>query len=195
MAVSLHARFLNHLARGIDDLQLVKDFPADLLRAGLTVERPRDPLHGDLSTNAAMVLAKLSGTHPRQLAEKLADGLAKLEDVAAVDVAGPGFINIRLTDQAWRNELAVIADQKDQYGMSPVGAGKTVNIEFVSANPTGPMHMGHCRSEMRSPTCSLSPAIASSANIISMMPAGRSMFSLARHTRDIARRWARASAR
>ena len=186
MAVSLHARILDHLARVIGDLQVAGDVPAGLDRAGLTVERPHDPAHGDLSTNAAMVLAKLTGTHPRQLAEKLAGRLAMLEDVADVAVAGPGFVNIRLTDQAWQNELAVIADQKDRYGMSPVGAGKTVNIEFVSANPTGPMHMGHC---------SLSPAIASSANIISMMPAGRSIFSLARHTRDIARRWARASAR
>ena len=145
MAVSLHARILDHLARVIGDLQVAGDVPAGLDRAGLTVERPHDPAHGDLSTNAAMVLAKLTGTHPRQLAEKLAGRLAMLEDVADVAVAGPGFVNIRLTDQAWQNELAVIADQKDRYGMSPVGAGKTVNIEFVSANPTGPMHMGHCR--------------------------------------------------
>ena len=145
MTVSLHARFLDYLARGIDALQASGDLPAGLERTGLTMERPHDPGRGDLSTNAAMVLANLAGTHPRQLAEKLAEQLAALDEVAEVEVAGPGFVNLRLTDQAWRTELAVIAEQQVRYGTSSTGAGKTVNIEFVSANPTGPMHMGHCR--------------------------------------------------
>lgn len=145
MAAPLHARFLDHLARGIDALQLSGELPAGIEPSELTMERPHDPAHGDLSTNAAMVLAKLAGTHPRQLAEKLAEQLATLDEVAGVEVAGPGFVNLRLTDQAWRDELAVIAEQKGRYGMSSTGAGRTVNIEFVSANPTGPMHMGHCR--------------------------------------------------
>ena len=112
MAVSLHTRFLDHLAQGIDALQASGDLPAGLERTGLTVEQPHNSTRGDLSTNAAMVLANLAGTHPRQLAKKLAERLATLEEVAEVDVAGPGFINLRLTDQAWRNELAVIAEQK-----------------------------------------------------------------------------------
>jgi arginyl-tRNA synthetase len=145
MAAALHTRFLDHLAREIDALQSSGDVPAGVELNGLTVERPHDPAHGDLSTNAAMVLANLAGTHPRHIAEKLAERLATLSEVAEVRVAGPGFINLRLTDQAWREELAIIAEQKDRYGMSTIGAGRTVNIEFVSANPTGPMHMGHCR--------------------------------------------------
>jgi arginyl-tRNA synthetase len=145
MAAALHTRFLDHLAREIDALRSSGDVPAGVELNGLTVERPHDPAHGDLSTNAAMVLANLAGTHPRHIAEKLAERLATLSEVAEVRVADPGFINLRLTDQAWRDELAIIAEQKDRYGMSPIGAGRTVNIEFVSANPTGPMHMGHCR--------------------------------------------------
>ena len=145
MAASLHARFLGQVAREIEALQASGDLPVGVDQTGLTVERPHDPAHGDLSTNAAMVLSNRIGAHPRALAEKLAKRLAVMVEVAEVDVAGPGFINVRLTDQAWRDELAVIAEQKDRYGMSAAGAGKTVNIEFVSANPTGPMHMGHCR--------------------------------------------------
>jgi arginyl-tRNA synthetase len=145
MAAPLHTRFLDHLARGIEALQSSGDLPAGIEPNGLTVERPHDPAHGDLSTNAAMVLANLAGAQPRPIAEKLAEWLATLDEIAEATVAGPGFINLRLTDQAWRDELAVIAEQMDRYGRSALGAGRTVNIEFVSANPTGPMHMGHCR--------------------------------------------------
>lgn len=145
MATPIHTRFLGHLTREIGILRSSGDLPAGIDQNGVTVERPNDPTHGDLSTNAAMVLANLAGTQPRQIAEKLAERLATLDEVAEVTIAGPGFINLRLTDQAWRDELAIISEQKDRYGMSPIGAARTVNIEFVSANPTGPMHMGHCR--------------------------------------------------
>jgi arginyl-tRNA synthetase len=92
-----------------------------------------------------MVLAKPAGTNPRALAEKLAAELEKIDEVTAVAVAGPGFINLTLNEDSWRAELAEILDQAGAYGRSDVGAGVTVNIEYVSANPTGPMHMGHCR--------------------------------------------------
>jgi arginyl-tRNA synthetase len=111
----------------------------------VTVEPPRDASHGDLATNAAMVLAKPAGANPRALAEAIAGELGKLAEVSAVSVAGPGFINLTLTDDAWRGELAEIVDSGTEYGRSSAGEGVTVNVEYVSANPTGPMHMGHCR--------------------------------------------------
>jgi len=109
------------------------------------IEPPRDTSHGDLATNAAMVLAKPAKTNPRVLADALVVELSKLEDVASASVAGPGFINMKLTDDAWRAELAAIPEAGADYGRSKQGDGITVNIEYVSANPTGPMHMGHCR--------------------------------------------------
>jgi arginyl-tRNA synthetase len=143
--MSLHRRFHDHLLRVISNLEEAGDLATDLDRTGLTVERPHDPNRGDLSTNAALVLAKQAGAQPRQLAQQIASGLAAVDGVADVQIAGPGFINLRLTDQAWQLELARIAEQEERYGSGNLGTGKTVNVEFVSANPTGPMHMGHCR--------------------------------------------------
>ena len=119
--------------------------PADLDRKNVTVEPPRDPAHGDLATNAAMVLAKAAGTNPRALADAIRPKLEALPPVTSVEVAGPGFINIRLTADAWRDELRTILREADNYGLSKVGANERVNVEYVSANPTGPMHVGHCR--------------------------------------------------
>ena len=116
---------------------------ADLSR--IVVEPPRDAAHGDLATNAAMVLAKPLGMKPRDLAEAVAGKLRDDADVASVDVAGPGFINLTLSE-AYRArvlEALIIADRA--YGRSTLGTGTTVNVEYVSANPTGPMHVGHCR--------------------------------------------------
>jgi arginyl-tRNA synthetase len=118
---------------------------AGAVRDNVTVEPPRDASHGDLSTNAAMVLAKGAGMAPRALAEALKPELEKTPGVTAVEIAGPGFINLRLADDVWRDELSAIHGRGADYGRSDIGAGKTVNIEYVSANPTGPMHMGHCR--------------------------------------------------
>lgn len=143
--MTLYARFAAHLNLALDALVLAGDLPAGLERRAVTVEPPRDPSHGDLATNAAMVLAKPAGTNPRALAELIAAELRKIDAVAAVSVAGPGFINMTLTDATWRDELGAIRGAGDDYGRSTVGSGVTVNIEYVSANPTGPMHMGHCR--------------------------------------------------
>ncbi len=118
---------------------------SDIDRSNVTVEPPRDASHGDLSTNAAMVLAKPAGTNPRALAEALSAELAKVEGVSGVEIAGPGFLNLRLDASAWLDELRSVGQKGDDYGRSTSGEGKTVNIEYVSANPTGPMHMGHCR--------------------------------------------------
>jgi len=143
--MTLYTRFAAHLDAALDALVASGDLPAGLERRAVTVEPPRDVTHGDLATNAAMVLAKPAGTNPRALAEKIAAELEKLDEVSGVSVAGPGFINMSLTDATWRGELAAITRAGDAYGRSQGGAGVTVNIEYVSANPTGPMHMGHCR--------------------------------------------------
>mgnify|MGYP002780552299 CR=1 FL=1 len=143
--MTLYARFTAAIGAILDDLTDAAQLPPGLSRAGLTVEPPRDPAHGDLATNAAMVLAKPAGTNPRALAALLVPRLEALPDIVAADIAGPGFINLRLTDAAWRAELAAIHAARADYGRSAAGAGQTVNVEYVSANPTGPMHMGHCR--------------------------------------------------
>ena len=113
--------------------------------ANVTLEPPRDASHGDLATNAAMVLAKAAGTNPRVLAEAITAKLATHPAITSADIAGPGFINMRLADAAWLDELQMIALLGADYGRSGMGAGRRVNVEYVSANPTGPMHMGHCR--------------------------------------------------
>ncbi len=143
--MTLYTRFAAHIDAALDTLTAAGTLPAGLDRKNVTVEPPRDTSHGDLATNAAMVLAKPAKTNPRVLADALVAELSKLEDVASASVAGPGFINMKLTDDAWRAELAAIPAAGADYGRSKQGEGITVNIEYVSANPTGPMHMGHCR--------------------------------------------------
>ncbi|MBA2918639.1 arginine--tRNA ligase [Sphingomonas sp. MAH-20] len=143
--MTLHARFTAAIDAVLDDLTTDGTLPAGLPRAAVTVEPPRDPSHGDLATNAAMVLAKPAGTNPRALAERIVAKLTALPEVAGAEIAGPGFINLRLTDGTWREELRAIHADGGDYGRSSVGAGRKVNVEYVSANPTGPMHMGHCR--------------------------------------------------
>lgn len=111
----------------------------------VVVEPPKDPTHGDMATNAAMVLAKEAKAKPRDLADKIAERLRHEDIVVSVDVAGPGFINLTLKASAWTDTLRVILREGQAYGKSAVGAGEKVNVEYVSANPTGPMHVGHCR--------------------------------------------------
>ncbi|MBP8231297.1 arginine--tRNA ligase [Rhizorhabdus sp.] len=142
---TLYASFADRIGAILDDLQASGDLPAGLDRRNVTVEPPRDPSHGDLATNAAMVLAKPAGKNPRALAELIVPRLAALPEIASAEVAGPGFINVRLTDARLREELADILALGGDYGRSTLGKGKRVNVEYVSANPTGPMHMGHCR--------------------------------------------------
>ncbi len=143
--MTLYSRFAVQIGAILDSLEAEGALPAGLDRRNVAVEPPRDPAHGDLATNAAMVLAKPAATNPRALAGLIAPRLAELPEVASTEIAGPGFINVRLTDAAWRDELAGILAAGDEYGRSDLGAGARVNVEYVSANPTGPMHMGHCR--------------------------------------------------
>ncbi|WP_375272962.1 arginine--tRNA ligase [Sphingomonas sp.] len=143
--MTLYARFAAHVGDALDALVAAGELPANLDRRNVTVEPPRDATHGDLATNAAMVLAKPARTNPRQLAEKIVAHLSALDSVTAAEVAGPGFINLRLSDDTWRDELRAVAAAGADYGRSSAGEGVSVNVEYVSANPTGPMHMGHCR--------------------------------------------------
>lgn len=143
--MTLYTRFTQHLHTALDALEASGVLPAGLNRGALTVEPPRDPAHGDLATNAAMVLAKPAGTNPRALAEAISAELGKVDEVTAVEIAGPGFLNLRLAPSASIEELHAIAAAGADYYRSEQGKGITVNIEYVSANPTGPMHMGHCR--------------------------------------------------
>src|SRR6476646_4155773 len=116
---------------------------ADVSR--IVVEPPRDPTHGDMATNAAMVLAKDAGKKPRELAESIAAKLRSDGKVASADVAGPGFINLTLKANVWCEELRLVLEAGRDYGRSDMGKGEKVNVEYVSANPTGPMHVGHGR--------------------------------------------------
>jgi arginyl-tRNA synthetase len=139
--LTLYLDYTAHLNAALDQLAQV----AGLDRANIAVEPPRDPAHGDLATNAAMVLAKGAGMKPRDLAEALKPLLEAVPGVTAVEIAGPGFINLRLDEQVWRAELTRIHAAAEDYGRSATGNNQIVNVEYVSANPTGPMHMGHCR--------------------------------------------------
>src|SRR4051794_28227227 len=143
--MSLYAQYAALLDGVLDELVAEGTLPADLERRNVTVEPPRDPAHGDLATNAAMVLAKPARTNPRALAELIKPKLEALPPVVSVEIAGPGFINLRLMSDAWRDELRTILREGDGYGLCTVGKDERVNVEYVSANPTGPLHMGHCR--------------------------------------------------
>jgi arginyl-tRNA synthetase len=143
--LSLYAQYAALLDGVLDDLVAEGGLPADLDRKNVTVEPPRDPAHGDLATNAAMVLAKAAKTNPRALAEAIKPKLEALPPVTSVEIAGPGFINLRLTPDAWRDELRTILRVGEEYGLCTVGKDERVNVEYVSANPTGPLHVGHCR--------------------------------------------------
>ncbi|WP_074381665.1 arginine--tRNA ligase [Bartonella doshiae] len=121
--------------KNVEDLDLSK----------ITVDPPRDSSHGHLSTNAAMVLSKSIGLNPRALAEKIAELFKNDSSIDSIDVAGPGFINIKLTKSFWQDTIKSILEAGISYGRIPMGHGKRINVEYVSANPTGPMHVGHCR--------------------------------------------------
>jgi arginyl-tRNA synthetase len=119
--------------------------PADIARPTIEVERTRDPAHGDFATNIAMQLAKPARRNPRQLAQALLDALPASDLIAKTEIAGPGFINFHLTADAYQRELSRIFDFGPAYGYSKHGAGQRTVVEFVSANPTGPLHVGHGR--------------------------------------------------
>jgi arginyl-tRNA synthetase len=137
--------FTAHVRSAVEALAAAGTFPRPPELERIVVEPPRDAAHGDLATNAAMALAKDAGLKPRELAERLAAELGKRREITKVEVAGPGFINMTLDPSVWRQALhdAIVAGP--DFGCSDIGKSEPVNIEYVSANPTGPMHVGHCR--------------------------------------------------
>jgi arginyl-tRNA synthetase len=143
--MNLFADFETRIKAALEEIEAVREKRDVLDFSRIVVEPPRDPSHGDAATNAAMVLAKGMGMNPRALAEVIGEKLKQDPDVAEVGVAGPGFINIRLSVAYWQRLLAVMVREGTDFGRSTVGAGHKVNVEYVSANPTGPMHVGHCR--------------------------------------------------
>ena len=126
-------------------MQAAGELPEKLDFSAITAEPPRDPAHGDIATNAAMVLAKAAGRKPRDIAEPLLARLKANPDVVDGAVAGPGFINLKIADSFWRERLRECLKEGIAYGDSQVGAGEKVNVEYVSANPTGPLHVAHAR--------------------------------------------------
>ena len=137
--------FEEELQQIIGDLQTAGVLAAGLDTSRVVFELPRDAAHGDLACNAAMVLAKQAGMKPRDLAEALADSLGRIDGVTAVEIAGPGFINLRVEPRLWAAEIDAIIAAGTDYGRNDSGDGKPVNVEYVSANPTGPLHAAHAR--------------------------------------------------
>ncbi|MCQ4629883.1 arginine--tRNA ligase [Shinella sp. CPCC 100929] len=143
--MNLFTDFDNRIKNVLEGLEIVREKRAELDFGRISVEPPRDQSHGDVATNAAMVLAKPLGLNPRALADLIVEELKKDPQVAEVAVAGPGFINVRLSVAYWQALLAGMIRQGTDYGRGSLGTGRKVNVEYVSANPTGPMHVGHCR--------------------------------------------------
>lgn len=143
--MNLFTDFGSRIKNVLEALDIVRENRSDLDFSRISVESPRDASHGDVATNAAMVLAKPLGTNPRALADQIVAKLKEDPEVAGVTVAGPGFINVKLSIAYWQKLLTVMVTEGTEYGKSAVGAGRKVNVEYVSANPTGPMHVGHCR--------------------------------------------------
>jgi arginyl-tRNA synthetase len=143
--MNLFSQFRDQILSVLQALAAEGRLPAGLDHSKVAAEPPREAEHGDIATNAAMVLAKPAGLPPRKLAELIAERLRGAPDVTAVEIAGPGFINLRLADDFWRARLKDVLRAGEGWGRSRVGAGRTVNVEYVSANPTGPLHLGHVR--------------------------------------------------
>jgi arginyl-tRNA synthetase len=143
--MNLFAEIRSLVIDSLQQMQTQGDLPDGLSFDAVTVEPPRDAAHGDMATNAAMVLAKPSKCKPRDIAEKLAALLSADPRLASVEVAGPGFLNLRLSPNLWTDVVRAILTDQDGYGRATIGAGLKVNVEYVSANPTGPLHVGHTR--------------------------------------------------
>ncbi len=138
-------QFREKIQSALEELARRQGWPEGLPFDRVTVEPPRDSSHGDIATNAAMLLAKPIGSNPRAIAGPLAEALSALDEVESAEVAGPGFINLRLAPSVWLAELGAILRAGTAYGASTTGQGRRVNVEYVSANPTGPLHAAHAR--------------------------------------------------
>ena len=137
--------FHGHVLAAVQQLKHDGVVPSDASVDGIKLEAPKDSTHGDLATNAAMVLAKPARIAPRALAERIVPLIASDPLIEKVEIAGPGFINLTLARAFWPSVLRMVLETGDAFGRSAIGKGQAVNVEYVSANPTGPMHVGHCR--------------------------------------------------
>jgi len=131
--------------QGLSALRTAGTLPAELALPDYVIERPKERAHGDFSTNVAMLLAKPARSNPRALAQQLVEALPASDAIAKVEIAGPGFINFHLSAAAWQNQVRLIHAAGARYGHNDSGGGTTVGVEYVSANPTGPLHVGHGR--------------------------------------------------
>ena len=143
--MNVFAEVEQRIRSALEALQADGQLPADLPIGQVELQEPRDPAHGDIACNIAMVLAKAAGMKPRDIADLVADKLRGEAAFARIEVAGPGFLNLTMAPDIWHRLVTSILDQGTEYGRSAIGQGQRVNVEYVSANPTGPMHVGHCR--------------------------------------------------
>ncbi len=143
--MNIYAETAARVTRALETLKAAGKLPADIVTPAFAVDPPRDASHGDIACNVAMMLSKPAKMKPRDIAELFADALRGDEDIAKVEVAGPGFLNITLAPSVWHGLVRAIAAEGANYGRPDLGKGVKVNVEYVSANPTGPMHVGHCR--------------------------------------------------
>ncbi len=143
--MNIFAEFEARIRTAISEVQKTGALPQDIDLSKITTEPPRDENHGDVSTNVAMVLAKPAGKSPMEIAQKIGDILGKADDVLGVNIAGPGFINIKLADVFWHTVVRAALSTRSEFGTSKIGNGEKINVEYVSVNPTGPLHVGHCR--------------------------------------------------
>ena len=133
------------VAQAIDALRSAGTLPADMITPEFVIERPKTRAQGDFSTNAAMLLAKAAKSNPRAIAQALVEALPANDDIAQVEIAGPGFINFHIHESAWRRQIGEVFAQGASFGRNESGKGHRAGVEFVSANPTGPLHVGHGR--------------------------------------------------
>ncbi len=143
--MDIFTHFETILKTSIETLMAEGVIPDSLDLAQISLEPPRERSHGDVSTNAAMVLAKPAGMRPRQLAGLITEKLRAHKSIETVEIAGPGFINLKLKPDVWRSALRTVLKRAGEYGTSTIGAGMAVSVEYVSTNPTGPLHIAHCR--------------------------------------------------
>ena len=143
--MNIFAEIRDLIISTLDQMVAAGALPDGLNFAPITAEPPRDPAHGDMATNAAMVLAKPAGMKPRDIADALANKLSEDARITSADVAGPGFLNLRLAPVVWQGIAGTILTQGTDFGRGSLGQGQKVNVEYVSANPTGPLHVGHTR--------------------------------------------------
>ena len=143
--MNIFAEFEARVRAATSEVQKSGTLPAGIDLSKITTEPPRDENHGDISTNVAMVLAKAAGKSPMEIAQKIGDILGQADDVLGVNIAGPGFINVKLADVFWHRVVRAALSEKTEFGTSDFGKDEKINVEYVSVNPTGPLHVGHCR--------------------------------------------------